>query len=188
MSHITLNQVISKMVWVKLWYLNFQQLTSLNWLLQLQRHPYPAHLYAFQDKLTCFLANKTNSAFVVISWWNENKRTASTNEALINWQSNVCRKSKCTLQSFLELHGMRPDTKLLLSKKSEMNHFVHSFSASKQTHFLNLLLLLPAALEELMYEITFFVSVWCHDNFILHQNGISVSMTQKCGLDWTLVK
>ena len=46
------------------------------------------------------------------------------------------------------------------------------FQASKRTFFKNLLLLLPAALEELIYEVTFFASVSLHNNLILGQNRI----------------
>ena len=61
------NLVISKMVWVKLWYWNFEQLTSLNWLLQLHRHPYSADLHVFEVELPFSFAQKMNLAFVVVS-------------------------------------------------------------------------------------------------------------------------
>ena len=49
-----------------------------------------------------------NLAFAVV--WNKNERTKLTNELVsIDRQSNVCRTTKCMLQSFSELHGT-PDT------------------------------------------------------------------------------
>jgi len=58
------------------------------------------------------------------------------------------------------------------------------FQASKHIYFfINFLLLLLSTLEILnIYEVTFFASVWLHDNF----NFIFHIMTQKHGLDWTL--
>ena len=45
-AHGILNWATSKMVWVKLWYWNFEQLT-FEQLLQLHHHPYSADLHAF---------------------------------------------------------------------------------------------------------------------------------------------
>ena len=70
-------------------------------------------------------------------------------------------KSKCTLQSLLELCGM-PGTKTTLKHvHSEMTVIscTHLMLVSAPPLFLNLLVLLPAALEVLIYEVTFFASV-----------------------------
>ena len=58
---------------------------------------FPAHLYAFQFHELSFCC-----PFIMKQKQKNNK---STNEAWIDQQSNVCRKSKCTLQSLPELCG-----------------------------------------------------------------------------------
>lgn len=119
-----------------------------------------------------------NLAFTVVSWWNKNERTKLTNELVwIDRQSNVCRTTKCMLQSFSELHGAPLTQKLLSSLKC-------SFQANKHTYF--------------FYQFTnyciafyfgstyvwgnFFASLWLHDNF----SFIFHIMMRKHGLDWTL--
>ena len=99
--------------------------------------------------------------------------------------------AKCwsRLQSlFLELLGT-PDTKCTHTHVVwNASHFARSFQATVvSTHIcFNLLLLLPAALEVLIYEVTcffvlclfvclfvfFFASVWLGDHFILRQNRL----------------
>ena len=66
-------------------------------------------------------------------------------------------RPKCTLRSLSELRGM-PDIKI------NRKHEVCALILFK--FFLNLLLLLPAALEELIYEITF-LRQYDHNNLIL---------------------
>ena len=92
--------------------------------------------------------------------------------------------TKYTLQSVLELlRGVLHRCKHLVWNN---NHFVHLFQVSKHTYFLKFTFMLPAALEELIYEVTF-----------LHQFDSTIisscirveyctSLTQKPGLDWTL--
>ena len=94
--------------------------------------------------------------------------------------------SKCMLQSLTELRGT-PDTKTTRKHiVCNASHLARSCQVSKYTNFLNLLLLLPAALKVLIYEVTFLGQ---YDSTIISfcvRIEYSTSMTQKCGLDWTL--
>ena len=65
---------------------------------------------------------------------------------IMDQQSNVCGKLKCTLSSLLELSGMMPEIKTTLKHVVwNESDFACSFQASKHTYLLNLLLILPAA-------------------------------------------
>ena len=59
------------------------------------------------------------------------KSNKSTNEAWIDQQSNVCRKSKCTLQSLLELCGMPNPKNYSYAQSLKWQ----SFRAYKLTYF-----------------------------------------------------
>ena len=116
------------------------QLTSLNWLLQL--------LPSFSSPSLCFSGS---TAIIFNSIKNEvgfccpfimkqkQKNNKSTNEVWIDQQSHVCRKSKCTLQSLLELRGM-PNLKT--THTHEVWNDSH-FRLISSPIFQSLLLLLP---------------------------------------------
>ena len=84
------------------------------------------------------------------------------------------------LQSLTELRGT-PDTKTTRKHiVCNASHLARSFQASKHTYFLNLLLLLPAALKVLIYEVTFFLCQY--DSMIILfciRIGYSTSVMEK---------
>ena len=99
------------------------------------------------------------------------------------------------LQSLLELLGT-PDTKCTHTPVVwNASHFVPHFRLVSTHICFNLLLLLPAALEVLIYEVTCFFG-FCLFLFLRQYDSTiisfcvrieySASMTQKRGLDWTL--
>lgn len=124
-------------------------------------------------QLNCpsLLCKKMNLAFAVVSWWNKNERTKLTNELVsIDRQSNVCRRTKCVLQSFSELQGMPAHFRLISTPIFYQFTNYYCF-------------LLWKYLKVTSYdEVTFFAPVWLHDNF----NFIFRIMTQKHCLDWKL--
>ena len=112
-----LNRVIlTTMVWVKLWYWNFQQLipSKLSW----------ASPFLFGSPSSCFSCS-TAILFCI---------RKGTNEAY--QQKNICRALKCTLQS-LSILCERPDTKTT-HKHVVWNdsHFACLLQASKHTFFI----------------------------------------------------
>ena len=135
---------------------------------------FPAHLYAFQFHELSFCC-----PFIMKQKQKNNK---STNEAWIDQQSNVCRRSKCMLQSLPELCGLPNPKNYSYAQSLKWQ----SFRAYKLTHgiFQSLPLLLPVNLEILTYELTSFLRQYDVFSFCVGRE-YSASMTQKRGLDWT---
>ena len=140
----------------------------------------------FRFNCHSFLQKKW-TAFVAVSW-----RAKSINKAWIYQQRDLCRTPKCKLQSPSELHGM-PGTRPTSCKHIVWNdsHSVRSFQASnsKHTYFMFTFIIAYCFGSTYIWS-NYFGAVWLHDNFILQSFCIttehSVSMMQKCGLDWTL--
>ena len=110
----------------------------------------------FSGSTAILFCLKNELRFLLFHNETKTKETKSTNVAWIDQQSNLSRTSKCMLQSLTELRGT-PDTKTTRKHMvCNASHLARSFQASKHTYFLNLLLLLPAALKVLIYEVTFF--------------------------------
>ena len=131
--HGILNRVIlTRMVWVKLRYWNFEQLISSK--------PSWASPFLSCSPSSCFSCS-TAILFCI------RKRTNSTNEAWIDQQKNVYRLSKCTLQS-LCVQRDRPDTKATHEHESQMTVFLHAYFRLVSTPFL--FWTLTAALEGLV--------------------------------------
>ena len=135
---------------------------------------FPAHLYAFQFHELSFCC-----PFIMKQKQKNNK---STNEAWIDQQSNVCRRSKCTLQSLPELCGTPNPKNYSYAQSLKWQ----SFRAYKLAYgiFHSLPLLLPVNLEILTYELTSFLRQYDVFSFCVRRE-YSASMTQKRGLDWT---
>ena len=84
-------------------------------------------------RFNCHFLWRKKWTWLSLSFHNENKRTNSTNQAWI--KSNVGRKSKCTLQSLLELRGM-PDPKTTRTHVAwNDSHFAPSCRICKLTYF-----------------------------------------------------
>ena len=119
------------------------------------------------------------------------KRTKSVNEAWTEWQSNVWRTSKCTLQFLSELRGT-------LHTKTTRKHIVNSHfaanfrlvSARLDTYFLKIYFYYCLLLWKYLFMRKLFLRLY--DSKIIISSCVrieySTSMMQKCGLNWTLHK
>lgn len=119
------------------------------------------------------------------------KRTKSVNEAWTEWQSNVWRTSKCTLQFLSELCGT-------LHTKTTRKHIVNSHFAANfslvstrlDTYFLKIYFYYCLLLWKYLYMRKLFLRLY--DSKIIISSCVrieySTSMMQKCGLNWTLHK
>ena len=104
----------------------------------------------------------------------------------MNWSAKqrmyVCRKSKCTLQSLLELYGT-PDPKSI--RTHEVWYDSHFRLISSPITFSKFTFLLLVDLEILTYDVTSFWGQYDVISFCVRRE-YSASMMQKCCLDWTL--
>ena len=119
------------------------------------------------------------------------KRTKSVNEVWTEWQSNVWRTSKCTLQFLSELRGT-------LHTKTTRKHIVNSHFAANfrlvstclDTYFLKIYFYYCLLLWKYLFMRKPFLRLY--DSKIIISSCVrieySTSMMQKCGLNWTLHK
>ena len=119
------------------------------------------------------------------------KRTKSVNEAWTEWQSNVWRTSKCTLQFLLELRGT-------LHTKTTRKHIVNSHFAANfrlvrarlDTYFLKIYFYYCLLFWKYLFMRKLFLRLY--DSTIIISSCVrieySTPMMQKCGLNWTLHK
>ena len=103
------------------------------------------------------------------------KQKNKTNKWMwIDQQSNICRKLKCTFQSFLEMRGMPDPKKSFTQIAWNDSHSLLSFLACKLTYFAKFTFIIAYYFGSTSSsEVTsFFASVWLHHNFIWYQNRI----------------
>lgn len=116
-----------------------------------------------------------NLAFVIISWWNKDKGTKSTNKVWNDWQDNSGQQMQNVEVYPLDSSEIARNTWQKTNRKGVVwndSHFTCSFQASKHTQFLKFFSPIACWFGSTYMWGTFFASVWLHNIFILCQNRI----------------
>ena len=114
-----------------------------------------------------------NLAFVIVLWWNKDKRTKSTNKVSNDWQDNSGQQMQNVKVYPPVSPGIAWNTWQKTNRKGVVwndSHFASSFQASKHTPFLKFSSSVVCWFGSTYMWGTFFASVWLQDIFILCQN------------------
>ena len=185
-----LNLVISKIVWVKS---NYDIEIFYNWHHQTV---FTASLPSLSSPSLCFWGSaaisfsiKNELSFCYKSFHNEMKTNEKSQQMKCELISKATYAESWNVCSSLSWNCVECLTqKLLVRMNPEMTVMLRThFGLVSSPIFQNLLLLLPATLEVLAYEVTSFFQQY-HSPIISFCIRIkySVSLMQKLGLDWTL--